>query len=170
MLIGESCAASIVAINKTKEQLYDILKDAVINNDLKLVRALNTFKGIDFDHKGVDGNVVLFIPVESDWNIDMTELLLELGANVNATSNHGWTALQILTPWTVCLVTVLMSLPRTMMTIMLVGLRCISLQNGEPLDKLSLSLPLGLIQIPELRMASVLLILLGKTLDLMMEI
>ena len=95
MLIGESCAASIVAINKTKEQLYDILKDAVINNDLKLVRALNTFKGIDFDHKGVDGNVVLFIPVDSDWNLDMTELLLQLGANVNATSNHGWTALQI---------------------------------------------------------------------------
>ena len=95
LTIGESCAASIVVNNKTEEQLYGILEDAVINNDLKLVRALHTYKGIDLDHKGDDGNVVLFIPVDSDWNIDMTELLLELGTNVNAISNHGWTALQI---------------------------------------------------------------------------
>merc|ERR1712014_417768 len=94
---GESCAASIVAINKTEEQLYGILEDAVVNNDLKLVRALHTFKGIDFEHKVDDyGNVVLFTSVSwHDFTTDMTELLLQLGANVNATNNQGWTALHI---------------------------------------------------------------------------
>ena len=83
MLTGESCAASIVAINKTEEQLYGILEDAVVNNDLKLVRALHTFKGIDFDHKVDDyGNVVLFTSVSwHDFTTDTTELLLQLGAN-----------------------------------------------------------------------------------------
>ena len=83
MLTGESCAASIVANDKTKEQLYGILEDAVVNNDLKLVRALHTFKGIDFDHKVDDyGNVVLFTSVSwHDFTTDTTELLLQLGAN-----------------------------------------------------------------------------------------
>ena len=33
MLTGESCAASIIANNKTEEQLYGILEDAVVNRD-----------------------------------------------------------------------------------------------------------------------------------------
>ena len=59
------------------------MEDAVVNNDLKLVRALHTFKGIDFKHKVDDyGNVVLFTSVSwHDFTTDTTELLLQLGAN-----------------------------------------------------------------------------------------
>ena len=63
IILGESCAARIIAINKTKEQVSGILGDAILHNNLKLVRALHTYKGVDFEHKDEYGNVILFKPL-----------------------------------------------------------------------------------------------------------
>ena len=53
---------------------------------------MHTYEGFDFEHKDRDGSPYLFLAAEK-CSPDMSQLLIDFGANVNATNDGGENAL-----------------------------------------------------------------------------
>ena len=98
---GESFAASLLFHNTTKEEKEEYLTNAVRFGLVQLVKAMDTYKGLDFELRDENSNSLICYAVFSD-NYDMTKLLVEyLGYNrlVNIRNNKGWTPLHFAARW-----------------------------------------------------------------------
>jgi ankyrin repeat protein len=83
--------------NKNVNHLYVIFKNAIVKNDMELVRKLLK-QGININHMYEDGNTPLLIAVGSDKlesRKDIIRFLLENKANVKVTNSEGDSLLEL---------------------------------------------------------------------------
>lgn len=73
----------------------NLLHDAVINNEIEIVKKELKVPGVDINYSYADGLSLIHLAARED-NVNILKLLLEQPhINVNLVSNNGWTALHI---------------------------------------------------------------------------